>query len=80
LLLRNEGKYALNGATGIFFYSFTEEYVLLCLKNPLSANYDVGQNVQSVKIAVSKTFRRSKDLELEQFKSKTKFNGTSFKD
>jgi hypothetical protein len=60
LLLRNEGKYALNGATGIFFYSFTEEYVLLCLKNPLSANYDVGQNVQSVKIAVGQKFRPSK--------------------
>jgi hypothetical protein len=33
---------------------------LLCLKNPLSANYDVGQNVQSVKIAVGQKFRRSK--------------------
>jgi hypothetical protein len=32
----------------------------LCLKNPLSANYDVGQNVQSVKIAVGQQFRRSK--------------------
>jgi hypothetical protein len=33
---------------------------LLCLKNPLSANYDVGQNVQSVRIAVGEKFRRSK--------------------
>jgi hypothetical protein len=33
---------------------------LLRLKNPLSANYDVGQNVQSVKIAVGEKFRRSK--------------------
>jgi hypothetical protein len=33
---------------------------LLCLKNPLSANYDVGQNVQSVKIAVGEKFRQSK--------------------
>jgi hypothetical protein len=60
LLLRNERKYELNGATGIFLYSFTEKYFLLCLKNPLSANYDVGQNVQSVKIAVGQNCRRSK--------------------
>jgi hypothetical protein len=60
LLLRNEKKYALNGATGIFFYSFTEEYVFTLFKNPLLANYDVGQNVQSVKMAVGKKFRQSK--------------------
>jgi hypothetical protein len=59
LLLRNEGKYALNGATGIFLYFFKSMF-LLCLKNPLSANYDIGQNVQSVKIAVGEKFRRSK--------------------
>jgi hypothetical protein len=34
--------------------------MLICLKNPLSANYDVGQNVQLVKIAVGEKFRRSK--------------------
>jgi hypothetical protein len=33
---------------------------LLCLKIPLSANYDVGQNVQSVKMAVGQKCRRSK--------------------
>jgi hypothetical protein len=33
---------------------------LLCLKNPLSANYDVGKNVQSVKMAVGEKFHRSK--------------------
>jgi hypothetical protein len=33
---------------------------LLCLKNPLSANYDVGQNVQLVKMAVGETCRQSK--------------------
>jgi hypothetical protein len=33
---------------------------LLCLQNPLLANYDVGQNVQSVKIAIGQKFRRSK--------------------
>jgi hypothetical protein len=33
---------------------------LICLKNPLSANYDVSQNMQSVKIAVGEKFRRSK--------------------
>jgi hypothetical protein len=33
---------------------------LLCLKKPLSANYDVGQNVQSVKIVVGQNCRRSK--------------------
>jgi hypothetical protein len=59
LLLRNEGKYALNGATGIFLYSFTEENVFT-LKNPLLAIYDVDQNAQSVKIAVGEKFRRSK--------------------
>jgi hypothetical protein len=34
--------------------------VLPELKNPLLVNYDVGQNVQSVKIAVGEKFRRSK--------------------
>jgi hypothetical protein len=33
---------------------------LLCLKNPLSANYDVGPIVQSVKMAVGQKCRRSK--------------------
>jgi hypothetical protein len=45
LLRRNEGKYAQN---------------FKCLKNPLSVNYDVGQNVQSVKIAIGQNCRRSK--------------------
>jgi hypothetical protein len=35
-------------------------YLLLCLKKLLLVNYDVGQNVQSVKIAVGEKFRRSK--------------------
>jgi hypothetical protein len=58
LLLRNEGKYALNGATEIFLYTLS--MILLCLKNPLLANYDVGQNVPAVKIAVGQNCRRSK--------------------
>jgi hypothetical protein len=33
---------------------------LLCLKNLLSVNYHVGQNVQSVKIAAVQKFRRLK--------------------
>jgi hypothetical protein len=61
LLLKNEGKYALKSATGIFLYSFTEEYVFtLFKKSIIAANYDVGQNVQSIKIAVGQKFRRTK--------------------
>jgi hypothetical protein len=47
------------------FIFLRKSMFLLCLKNLLSANYDVSQNVQSVKIAVSQIavgqwFRRSK--------------------
>jgi hypothetical protein len=51
-LLRNEGRYALNGATGIFLYSFTEKYVFTLFQKSII--------VQSVKIAVGEKFRRSK--------------------
>jgi hypothetical protein len=46
-----------------FFILSRKSMLLLCLKNPLSANYDVGQHVQcvqSVKIAVGEKLRRSK--------------------
>jgi hypothetical protein len=35
LVLRNDGKYALNGATGIFLYSFTEEFVFTLFKKSI---------------------------------------------
>jgi hypothetical protein len=55
LLLRNERKYALNGATGIYFYSFTEEYVFTLFKKSI-----IRWKFPSVKIAVGQKFRRSK--------------------
>jgi hypothetical protein len=45
---------------GFSFILSRKSMFLLCLKNPLSANYDIGQNVQSVKIAIGEKFRRSK--------------------